>query len=162
MLMRMNLTVVFLSVTLLGAGCGLYGIGNPSNDATEFTATLTGDAERPDPVVTDAMGTGTFSLNDDETQLSYSVSASGLSGDVNGAHFHFAVDGAAGAGPIVFPITDMVVNDGNGGATANGVWDLTAADVLNLRLDYIYVNFHTDENPAGEIRGNLVPASAGS
>ena len=159
MLMRMNLTVVFLSVTLLGAGCGLYGIGNPSNDATEFTATLTGDAERPDPVVTDAMGTGTFSLNADETQLSYSVSASGLSGDVVGAHFHFAVDGAAGAGPIVFAITDAIVNDGDGGATADGTWPLTAVDLVNLRLDYIYVNFHTEANPAGEIRGNLIPAS---
>ncbi len=155
MMKRMNLTVVLLSVTLLGAGCGLYG---PS-DATEFQATLTGDAERPDPVDTDAAGTGSFSLNADETQLSYSVSASGLSGDVIGAHFHFSADGAAGSGGIVFAITDSVVNDGNGGATAEGTWNLTAEDLLNLQLDYIYVNFHTDENPTGEIRGNLVPAS---
>ena len=159
MLMRMNLTVVFLSVTLLGAGCGLYGIGNPSNDATEFTATLTGDAERPDPVVTEATGTGTFSLNADETELTYNISASGLSGDVIGAHFHFSVDGAAGSGQIVFAITDMIVNDGDGGATADGTWPLTAVDLVNLRLDYIYVNFHTEANPAGEIRGNLIPAS---
>ncbi len=155
MMMRMNLTVVFLSVTFLGAGCGLYG--GPS-DATEFQATLTGDAERPDPVESDAMGTGTFSLNADETQLSYSVSASGLSGDVIGAHFHFSADGASGSGGIVFAITDSIVNDGNGGAEAVGVWDLTAEDVLNLRLDYIYVNLHTEANPAGEIRGNLVEA----
>ncbi len=159
MLMRMNLTVVFLSVTLLGAGCGLYGIRNPSNDATEFTATLTGDAERPDPVVTEATGTGTFSLNADETELTYNISASGLSGDVIGAHFHFSVDGAAGSGEIVFAITDMIVNDGDGGATADGTWPLTAVDLVNLRLDYIYVNFHTEANPAGEIRGNLIPAS---
>ncbi len=91
--------------------------------------------------------------------LSYSVSASGLSGDVNGAHFHFAVDGAAGSGEIVFAITDMIVNDGDGGATADGTWPLTAVDLVNLRLDYIYVNFHTEANPAGEIRGNLIPAS---
>ena len=49
----------------LGAGCGLYG----PNDATGFQATVTGDAERPDPVDTDGMGTGIFSLNADETQL---------------------------------------------------------------------------------------------
>ena len=36
---------------------------------------------------------------------------------------------------------------------------ITAEDVLNLRLDYIYINFHTEANPAGEIRGNLVSAS---
>ena len=105
------------------------------------------------------MGTGTFSLNADETKLSYSISASGLSGDVTGAHFHFSADGAAGAGGIVFGITDSVVNDGNGGAVAEGIWNLSEEDVLNLRLDYIYVNFHTEANPAGEIRGNLVPES---
>ena len=158
-MMRMNLTAVLLSVTLLGAGCGIYGIGSPSSDATEFPATLTGDAERPDPVDTEATGSGTFSLNEDETQLSYNISASGLSGDVIGAHFHFSADGAAGSGGIVFAITDSIVNDGAGGATAVGVWNLSAADVLNLRLDYIYINFHTDANPAGEIRGNLIPAS---
>lgn len=155
MMKRFNLTVVLLSMVFLGAGCGLYGPG----DATEFRATLTGDAERPDSVDTDAMGTGTFSLNADETQLSYSLSASGLSGDLTGAHFHFSADGAAGSGGIVFGITDSVVNDGNGGVTAEGTWNLTAEDVLNLRLDYIYVNLHTEANLAGEIRGNLIPAS---
>ena len=155
MMRRINLTVVLLSFVFLGAGCGLYG----SSDATEFRATLTGDAERPDPVQTDGMGTGTFSLSDDESQLSYNISASDLSGDVTGAHFHFSADGAAGAGDIVFPITDSIVNDGNGGVTAEGTWDLTAADVVNLRILYIYVNLHTEANPAGEIRGNLVPAS---
>ena len=159
MMMRMNLTVVLLSVTLLGAGCGLYGIGNPSSDATEFQATLSGGAERPDPVDTEATGSGTFSLNDDETQLTYNISATGFSEDVTAAHFHFSAVGANGSGGVVFAITDSVVNDGAGGATAEGVWNLSDADVLNLRLDYIYVNFHTGTNPAGEIRGNLVPAS---
>ena len=159
MMMRLNLAVVLFSVTLLGAGCDLYGIGNPTSDATEFQATLSGGAERPDPVDTEATGSGIFSLNDEETQLSYSISTSGLSGDVTGAHFHFSADGAAGSGGIVFGITESIVNDGNGGATAEGTWSLTAVDVLNLRLDYIYVNFHTEANPAGEVRGNLIPAS---
>ena len=60
---------------------------------------------------------------------------------------------------MVFSITDSVVNDGNGGATAEGVWNLSEEDLRNLRIDYIYVNFHTDANPGGEIRGNLVAGS---
>ena len=155
MIRRINLTVFLLSSVFLGAGCDLYF----PNDATEFEATLTGDAERPDPVQTDGMGTATFSLTADESQLSYDIVASDLPGDVTGAHFHFSPDGAAGSGGIVFPITDSVVNDGDGGATAEGIWNLTAEDVVNLRLNYIYVNLHTEANPAGEIRGNLVPAS---
>ncbi len=159
MMTRMTLTVVWLGVTFLGAGCGLYGIGNPSSDATEFQATLSGGAERPDSVDTEATGSGTFSLNDDETQLTYNISATGFSEDVTAAHFHFSADGASGSGGIVFSITDSVVNDGEGGATAEGVWNLSEGDVRNLRVDYIYVNFHTETNPAGELRGNLVPAS---
>lgn len=159
MMMRMNLRVVLLSVILLGTGCDIYGPSNGPSDATEFRATLAGDAARPDPVDTQAVGTGTFSLNDDETQLTYSISASGLSGDVIAAHFHFSADGAAGSGPPVFGITDSVVNDGEGGAVAEGIWNLSEEHVRNLRLDYIYVNFHTEANPGGEIRGNLVPAS---
>ncbi len=42
---------------------------------------------------------------------------------------------------------------------AEGIWMLTEEDVRNLRLNYIYVNFHTEANAPGEIRGNLVPAS---
>ena len=95
------------------------------------------------------MGTG---------RLDYDITASGLSGDVTAAHFHFSAAGAAGFGDVVFAISDAVVNDGDGGVTAEGSWDLTAADLANLRTAYIYVNFHTATNPAGEIRGNLVPA----
>ena len=80
MMLRMNVIAVLLSVLLAGAGSGIYGIGDPSSDATEFTATLTGMAERPDPVDTDATGSGTFSLNDDETELAYSISAPGCPG----------------------------------------------------------------------------------
>lgn len=158
MMMRISMTVALLSFAFLGAGCDIYGPGGTigAPDATMFTAALTGAAERPDAVDTDATGTGTFSLNADETELSFNISASGLSGDVTGAHFHFSADGAAGFGDIVFAITQTVVNDGNGGATAEGTWPLTSQDLLNLRLDYIYVNFHTEANPPGEIRGNLV------
>ena len=158
MMMRKKLGVVLLSSTFLGTGCGLYGIGVPSSDDTEFIATLSGGVERPDPVDTEATGSGTFSLNDDETELTYSISATGLTGDVIAAHFHFAADGAAGSGPPIFTITDSVVSDGMGGATAEGIWPLSADDVRDLRLLYIYVNFHTDANTGGEIRGNLVPA----
>lgn len=157
-MMNKNRWLVMSSLAFLGTGCGLYGPPGTSSTVIEFQATLTGDAERPTPVVTDAVGTGTFSLNNAETELSYSVSVSGLSGEVTAAHFHFAVDGAAGSGPPIFTITSSVINDGMGGATADGIWNLTEEDVRNLRLDYIYVNFHTAANIPGEIRGNLVPA----
>ena len=99
---------------------------------------------------------GTFMLNAAETELAYDITASGLSGPLTGAHFHFSATGAAASGPIVFDITDAVMEEG-GAVTARGTWAVTAEDVTNLRVRYIYVNLHTDQNPAGEIRGDLIP-----
>ncbi|NOX59219.1 MAG: CHRD domain-containing protein [Planctomycetes bacterium] len=157
------LAVAVGCVPLNGDGNGGNGGdgGNEGNggNATPFSADLSGDAERPVPVVTDATGTGTFTLSADETQLTYNVSAAGLSGDVTAAHFHLSDNGAEGSGAPVFTITDAIVNDGNGGTTAQGTWNISAADVSNLQLGDIYVNFHTDANPGGEVRGNLTADS---
>ena len=146
-----------------GAECfnAIYGIDPSSKN---FVATFSGDAERPTPVTTSATGTGTFTLNDAETELTYSIAITGLSGDATAAHFHFSVNGANGSGPFMLPggtdgtITPNVVNDGNGGATAMGTLAVNAEDVTNLRIDYLYVNFHTAQNASGEVRGNIVAA----
>ena len=146
-----------------GADCinTIYGI-NPANK--NFVATFSGGAVRPNAVATNATGSGTFTLNDAETELAYNLTVSGLSGDVTAAHFHFSVNGANGFGPFTLPggtdgtITPNVVNDGNGGATATGTLTVNAEDVINLRINYLYVNLHTALNPAGEARGNVVAA----
>ena len=129
---------------------------NGGGQAMMFTATLSGDAANP-PVTTNGMGTGSFTLSADETQLTFDITASGLSGPVIAAHFHFSPTGPAGSGGIVFGITAMV-SEANGQVTANGSWALSATDVTNLKAGNLYVNFHTAENPNGEIRGNLVAA----
>lgn len=164
--MRSILKVLVIGFVGLSAGCtvmdgdngndGGNDGGNNGGEAKAFSATLSGAAERPDPVETNATGTGTFTLNDAETQLTYNVTATGLSGDVTGAHFHLSDNGAEGSGGVVFGITENVADDGNGGVTVEGTWDVSADDVANIRAGDIYVNLHTDLNPAGEIRGNLV------
>ena len=136
MMMRISMTVALLSFVFLGAGCDIYGPGGTivANDATMFTAALTGAAERPDAVDTDANGSGTFSLNAAETELSYNISASGLSDDVTAAHFHFSADGAAGFGNPVFTITDAVVNvaDAEDAQSAIGVRQHARVHVLDV------------------------------
>ena len=64
--------------------------------------------------------------------------------------------GAAGSGGVLFEITDSV-EEINGEITLEGTWPLTAEDVVNLRINYVYVNLHTEANPSGEIRGNVTP-----
>ncbi len=142
-----------LVVCSLGGECytDIYG----GSTAARFTTTLSGSAEVP-PVVSDGTGTGTFELSADESSLSYNITARGLSGPVTGAHFHFSATGPAGSGGVLFEITDSV-EEINGEITLEGTWPVTAEDVVNLRIDYIYVNLHTEANPGGEIRGNITP-----
>ena len=153
--MRRQRVSLVLSALLLAGNMGgecyddIYG----SSTSSRFTTTLSGDAEVP-TVVSDGMGTGTFELSADETSLSYSITASGLSGPLTGAHFHFSAAGPAGSGDVLFDISDSI-EEIDGEVTLEGMWPLTVGDVNNLRLNYVYVNLHTQANPSGEIRGNI-------
>ena len=116
-----------------------------------FSARLTGDQEVPS-VETDATGVGSFFLNANRDSLCLTITVQGLSGPITGAHIH---EGAMGEnGDVLVGFTDQV--DGNQiQATVTGE-DLTPG-LLEMMLDgELYFNVHTEENPAGEIRGQIV------
>ncbi len=140
-----------LVVGSMGGECytDIYG----GSTSARFTASLSGNAVVP-PVDSNGTGTGTFELSADESSLSYNITASGLSGPLAEAHFHFSAAGPAGSGDVLFDISDSI-QEINGEITLEGTWPLTAGDVNNLRLNYVYVNLHTAANPSGEIRGNV-------
>jgi hypothetical protein len=125
-----------------------------------FTAKLDGAQENP-PVTTTASGTGAFTLNDDLTELRYVISYRGLSGPLSaGGHFHTGATGTNGS------VRRTIASGGDpASATISGVWrstdaqPLTRAFVDSLLLGRIYVNFHTQANGTGEIRGQLNLAS---
>ncbi|MGH7492351.1 MAG: CHRD domain-containing protein [bacterium] len=124
--------------------------------AMVFIATLNGNQEVPS-VNTLAAGGGMFVLNEAQTELSYNVSVTGLSGVIAAAHFH---NGATGAnGPVVRDISFA-------GGVASGVWSsadamqpLTPALLAELLAGNLYVNVHTAGNPGGEIRGQVLLGS---
>lgn len=117
--------------------------------ATHFTAALTGNQENP-AVITTASGTAVFVL--DDGGLHYRITVNGLSGPFTGSHFHHAAPGANG------PVVRGFTFDGN---TATGVWTPTdtqpfTPQLLNALLaGNLYVNVHTQQNPGGEIRGQV-------
>ncbi|HEY3244922.1 MAG TPA: CHRD domain-containing protein [Phycisphaerae bacterium] len=117
----------------------------------DFIATLTGAAEVP-ATASLGTGTGTFTLNAAETELSFTISATGLTGEVIAAHFHRGATNVSG--PVVFNITSSVVS-ADGQATADGTWPIGSADRDALLAGDIYVNLHTVQFPDGEIRGQL-------
>jgi hypothetical protein len=127
-----------------------------------FTAALSGAEETP-PVNSAATGTGSFTLSEDFTQISWVITYEGLSGTLTaGGHFHTGTPGRPG--PVVKAIGvsgDPVSN------TISGVWKtsdatqpLTPALVESLLTGRMYVNFHTSAHPGGEIRGQVNLATA--
>lgn len=119
---------------------------------TVFTATLDSDQEVPSNTST-ATGSATVQVNADQVTANVSLSFSGLSSNQTGAHIH----GPASSGEnsdILFPLS-------NGQITEQQI-TLTAQQFSDLTNGKWYVNVHTENNPSGEIRGQLVPTSSSS
>jgi len=131
----------------------------------DFSASLAGANEVP-PVATEGTGLATFSLNDSQTALDYTLITYGLEDAVQ-AHIH--IGPADENGPVVVflfgPEEGGVTRDGvlaQGTITeadlipVAGVFDGTMATLIDhLRAGTAYVNVHTLANPAGEIRDQV-------
>ena len=112
-----------------------------------FDAILDGDQEFPS-VDTRGTGIATITLSSDLSTIRYYVIMDSLSGPATDAHFHAGIAGSNGG--VVIDITDDI--DGN---VISGSQPLTM-DLLNTMLSGgLYINVHTDENPGGEIRGQV-------
>jgi hypothetical protein len=129
---------------------------NGPPDTETFSASLSGAAERPNPVTTAATGTATFtaSTTGSVTTITYSVTVSGLSGPVTAAHIHGPADENTAAGPIVNLSVSSTGTDGivvSGSFTTTGHATINMTQLLTL-LDTgtVYINLHTAANPEGE------------
>jgi hypothetical protein len=118
-----------------------------------FTARIDG-AQITSDVVTEGSGFGRFSLTSDG--LVFGLTVHGL--EPAAIQFH---QGSVGMdGPFVREITMEL--DGN---TARGLWSpedqepLTSELINDLLAGNIYVNIRTEDNPGGEIRGQLISSS---
>jgi len=134
--------------TTLFAACvatlTLSACGGPE----EFKATLSGMAERPNPVTTNATGAVTATLT--EKTLAVSGTFNNLSGAATAAHIH----GPADRDSIADPICTLTAAAAASGTLA-GNCSLTDAQVVQLKDGKMYVNVHTSANPTGEVRGQL-------
>lgn len=130
------------------------GHGTPV-EAAVFTmeGTATGAQENP-PV----SGPGTvqvrFTFNDQTNVLTYSATVNGIAAaETTAAHIHRGARGVNG--PIVHNLSTTPFSAIQGSIT------LSAADVADLRAGNFYFNAHSNANPGGFARFQLVlPASA--
>ena len=116
-----------------------------------FSATLNGASETP-PNASTGSGTAKVDLDTTAKTVSWTLTYSGLSGPAIGAHFHGPAPAGQAAG-VEVPISGNLTSPVTGSASVTGV---QAAD---LRAGQWYVNVHTAAQPAGEIRGQVVPAN---
>jgi hypothetical protein len=128
----------------------------------EFAANMTGKEEVP-PVDTQATGEAIFvPIQPRNDTIDFYVNATGIKA-VTQAHIHSGSPGENG--PIVATLFTLnPVQDGvsiNGSIAANNLegpmQGKTVADLLDaIKNNTAYVNVHTEANPNGEIRGQLV------
>jgi hypothetical protein len=142
----MSTSVNLQSIRTLLAAAVLVAAGGFAV-AAELKVTLTGAEETP-PVATSASGTASISIAADKT-VRGTIKTTGIEGTV--AHIHVGAPGQSGP-PII------TLEKG-----ADGAWSVPAGSKLtdeqyaSFKAGQLYVNVHSAEHKAGEIRGQLKP-----
>jgi CHRD domain len=135
---RRSSALVATAVLIAGSGAVL---------AADLKVTLTGGEETP-PVTTSATAAGTITISADKS-VSGTIKTAGIDGTV--AHIHVGAPGQSGP-----PIITLSKGD-------SGVWSVPAGSKLtdeqyaDFKAGKLYVNVHSAEHKAGEIRGQLKP-----
>jgi CHRD domain len=118
-----------------------------SASAADVKVKLIGAEETP-PVTTSATGSGTITIGADKS-VSGTIKTKGIDGTV--AHIHLGATGVAG--PIVITLTKG--EDGTWTVPAGS--KLTDEQYASFKAGDLYVNVHSAEHKAGEIRAQLKP-----
>lgn len=130
-----------------------------------YTATLSGSNEAPPVAATGAGGFATITINMAAQTLDWVVDVYNLPSGVTAGHIH--AGGAGVAGPVVvnFVVPTGASNDFRLTGTARPA-DVVARqpqgvnsweDLLQaIATGNAYVNIHSQVNPGGEVRGQLV------
>lgn len=130
-------------------------------DRIRFTSRLSADQEiQPASVSSNGMGRARISARDGQT-LRVLVVAEGLSGPITMAHLHMA--GAGSNGDVIVDMGSGIGSGGSAVAFLASAADLTGplagasfTDFLGqVAAGNVYINLHTAQYPAGEIRGQI-------
>jgi hypothetical protein len=116
-------------------------------------ATLNAGQEIPKQVVKKQDAHGAFSATLTGTSLKWKLTFAKLTGPATAAHIHMAPKGKAG--DVLVALCAPCTSGMTGTAT------VTAAVLKSMKKHLTYVNVHTDKNPAGEIRGQVVVRAMG-
>jgi hypothetical protein len=124
------------------------------NGASLYQANLSGASEIP-PVVTAASGNAVLALSADARTLAYRLTLNNID-KVTLAHIHKGA--LTQNGGVAFDLigTGMTLSVNS---PVSGILTLTPTQVLDLIGGRYYVNVHSGDLPAGEMRGQVLPFS---
>lgn len=112
-----------------------------------FVASMNGDEETP-VVVTDGLGLAVIHYTIGQLAFEIDAQLTGLSSDITGVHLHSGIPGENG--PVIVDLGEL--RDGN---RISGRMNTTVENLIAIFSGNVYINVHTTDNPAGEIRGQL-------
>ena len=146
------------------------GTATSSTGQQTFTATMTGGEEVP-PKNTQATGSAKFVSSSDGTSMTYRIRVAHING-VTMAHIHSGSIGKNGpivvtlfesatpTGPMNGPLSQGTITSANLEGPLKGK---TISDLVKLINDgKAYANVHTQQNPKGEIRGQISTSASAS
>ena len=141
---------------ILSPGAGAIAHSNFETDTAElgggsFSAALDGAQEVP-PVTTAASGRGSVVLNANEDEITVRLSFTGLGSNSTMAHIHGPALPGTNAG-VIFTLAGTGGTDGEIGPVS---FPVTPTQVQQLNDGLWYFNVHSVNQPAGEIRGQLL------
>lgn len=139
----------FRTIAGLALAAAFATAGSAFAEEKQFTAALSGGEEVP-PVETAASGSADVTYDTETMELSWTAEYSGLSGPAMAAHFHGPAAMGENAGPVI--TLENIESPAEGSAT------LTPEQAAELEAGNWYLNFHTEANSGGEIRGQVMPA----
>ena len=156
------MSLIVLGVLLLTSANEGLGQGG---EKIILAASITSSQEVPIPdggVPGGAVGTATMLFDPSTNTLQVALAWSGLSGPAGAAHFHNAAVGSAGGVVQTIcgspdPALAGACSMGGNSGFVTGTWQVPGDQVGALLSGELYINVHTGDHPAGEIRGQVLP-----
>jgi CHRD domain len=120
-----------------------------------FTVPLTGMQQVP-PMQTAGSGTANLTYDPSTRVVTWSITYSGLSSPVTMSHFHGPAEPGKNAGVVIW----LTKQGSPVESPIKGEATLTPEQAQQFMAGEWYINVHTRDHPAGEIRGQVTPPKA--
>jgi hypothetical protein len=136
----------------LALSLSALSIGAAFADTVALKADLEPSSEVP-PRVSRGHGTLNATFDTSSKSLNWTITYEGMSSPVTAAHFHGPAPVGQNANVQVPIAKDALASPIKGSVTLND------KQVTDLMAGQWYFNVHTQQNPSGEIRGQVLPAN---